>query len=371
MRSNEGRTPPLQFVHRTLAQTVRFGSGDVVASVRAEVEERGASSVMLIASERALTQVPSLAETIAPRVTWTTVVEHVPIEVAEAARRAASDADVDLLVCLGGGSAVGLAKAIALTSGVPIVAVPTTFAGSESTNVWGLTENDRKTTGIDDRVLPSAVVYDAQLVCEMPPRMAIASGLNGMAHCIDGFWAPRADPINAAIGAEALRALIRGLSAIDRDREDCSGWEHAQYGAYLAGVAFASAGSGLHHKICHALGGTYRLQHAGVHAVMMPYVTALNIDAAPEAEARIAGALRDDAGAAVGDTFEALAAVYQQLDAPRSLADLGFRRADITEAVDIVLPTVPDANPRPVTRADLAAMLDAAWRGAPAGLLRR
>jgi hypothetical protein len=160
------------------------------------------------------------------------------------------------IVCRRRGSTTGLAKAVALTTRIPIVAVPTTYAGSEATNVWGLTENATKTTGVDDRVLPAAVVYDAELTLSLPVALSVASGLNALAHCVDSLWAPRADPINQALAAEGIRALADGLPRIAGDPSDLAGRETALYGAYLAAVSFASAGSGLHHKICHVLGGT-------------------------------------------------------------------------------------------------------------------
>ena len=142
------------------------------------------------------------------------VVEHVPVEVAERARAAAAGHDVDALVSVGGGSTTGLAKAVALTTGLPIVAVPTTYAGSEATDVWGLTEGGRKTTGVDPRVLPRAVVYDASLTLSLPVRLSVASGLNALAHCVDSMWAPRADPIDQALAREGIRALAPGLPRV-------------------------------------------------------------------------------------------------------------------------------------------------------------
>ncbi|NKX52431.1 maleylacetate reductase, partial [Arthrobacter deserti] len=154
---------------------------------------------------------------IAPVLWHTDVVMHVPAGTAEKARAAAAGHGIDLLVCEGGGSTTGLAKAGALTFGIPIVAVPTTYAGSEATNVWGLTEAARKTTGTDDRVLPATVIYDAGLTVSLPVELSVASGLNGIAHCVDSLWAPRADPISAALAAEGIRALSQGLPLVKAD----------------------------------------------------------------------------------------------------------------------------------------------------------
>ncbi|GAA4718718.1 maleylacetate reductase [Phytohabitans rumicis] len=287
------------------------------------------------------------------------VVMHVPVDVAERARAAATAHDVDALVPVGGGSTTGLAKAIALTTGRPIVAVPTTYAGSEATNVWGLTDAGRKTTGSDGRVLPRAVVYDASLTLGLPVPMSVASGLNALAHCVDSLWAPRADPINAALAGEGIRALNARLPAVAADPTGLPGREQTLYGAYLAAVAFASADSGLHHKICHVLGGLFDLPHAQTHAVVLPHVLALNAPAAPEVEQRIAAAF------AAHSASEGLAALRAALDAPIALRDYGMPRDGIASAVEAILAATPPDNPVPVTPDNLTALLDAAWEGAP------
>jgi len=286
------------------------------------------------------------------------VVMHVPVEVADRARAAAAAYGVDALVSVGGGSTTGLAKAVALTTGLPVVAVPTTYAGSEATPVWGLTEGAKKTTGTDSRVLPKVIVYDAALTMSLPVAMSVASGLNALAHCVDSMWAPNADPVNAAFAAEGIRSLAVGLPRVVADPMDLDGREHALYAAYLSATAFASAGSGLHHKICHVLGGKYNLPHAQTHATVLPYVLAFNGPAAPDAERRIAAAFGTTA--ALGG----LVGLKRELNAPRALADYGFTEDSIAEAADAILPSVPPSNPRPVTAADLRALLRAAWSGA-------
>jgi alcohol dehydrogenase class IV len=286
---------------------------------------------------------------------------HVPIDKAEKARAAAREDGADLLVCVGGGSTTGMAKAVALSLGLPVVAVPTTYAGSEATNVWGLTEASKKTTGVDDRVLPASIVYDAELTLSLPVGLSIASGLNALAHCIDSMWAPRADPINQALAAEGIRALSRGLPAVRANPEQLKAREQALYGCYLSAVAFASAGSGMHHKICHVLGGRWNLPHAQTHAVVLPYVLAFNAPAAPEAAQRIATALGTD------DPVAGLNGLRATLDAPRALKDYGLTAADLPEAVRLIFPVIPESNPRPVTAENLLELLTAALNGtAPA-----
>jgi len=351
----------LSFTHETLGQRVLFGRGRAREHLRAEVDRLGATRVMLIASDRDTTD-PAAGLPVAVR--WREVRRHVPVENAERARGAAADHDVDVLVAVGGGSAIGLAKAVALTSGLPILAVPTTYAGSEGTNVWGLTEDGVKTTGVDPAVLPASVIYDAALSASMPVDLSVASGLNALAHCVDSLWAPRADPINTALALEGARALAAGLPAVVDDPASDAGRDDALYGAYLAAVAFASAGSALHHKICHVLGGAFDLPHAQTHAVVLPHVLALNAGAVPGAALRLAHALGstavDDGPRAAVDALEALRV---RLSAPRALRDHGLAEADLEEATARCLDAVPPTNPVAVTADDMRSLLHAAWAG--------
>lgn len=362
----------MRFTHDSLAQRVVLGSGIVAEAVAAEVERLGGGRVMLIAGEyeaalgdRVAGGLEAAGLELALR--WDEVRQHVPLELARRARAAAAQAGVQVVVSVGGGSTTGLAKAVAMEQDVRVVAVPTTYAGSEATDVWGLTDEGRKTTGSDVRVLPAVVVYDAELTTTLPVDLTVASGLNALAHCVDSLWAPRADPINLAMALEGARALARGLPAVVEDSQDLAGREDCLYGAYLSAVAFASAGSGMHHKICHVLGGAYDLPHAPTHAVVLPYVLAHNAPAVPGLAGRLAQALgatgqaveQDPARAAV----EALDALRARLDAPRSLGDVGLAEQDLPEATRLCLEKIPDDNPVPVTEDSLGALLRAAWAG--------
>ena len=347
----------MRFVHDTLPQRVYFGSGLAREPLKTEAVRLGVTSVMVIASPRDAELAGAITRDLPVVRRHDEVVMHVPVEVAARAREAAEDAKADALVSIGGGSATGLAKAVAMTSGLPVIAVPTTYAGSEATAVWGLTEDGRKTTGADPRVLPKAVVYDAVLTVSLPVDMSVASGLNALAHSVDAMWAPNTDPIVAALAAEGIRALNEGLPRVAANPDDLAGREEALYASYVSAVAFASAGSGLHHKICHVLGGKYNLPHAQTHAIVLPYVLAFNAPAAPEAEGRIKGSF--GSGSALGGLEQLRAA----LNAPRALAYYGFAKADIPAAAAAILPAVPPSNPRPVTVADLEKLLRAAWAG--------
>ncbi len=346
---------PLRFAHETLPQRVHFAAGEAADAVAEEVGLLRTGRVMAIASDAARAE-PVLSG-VEVAVLHTDVAMHVPVDVAERARAVARDHDVDVLVSVGGGSTTGLAKAVALTTGLPIVAVPTTYAGSEATDVWGLTDEGRKTTGVDRRVLPRAVVYDASLMLGLPVATSVASGFNALAHCVDSMWAPRTDPIDQALALEGIRALTSGLPRIVTDPGGLGGREQTLYGAYLAAVAFASAGSGLHHKICHVLGGRFNLPHAETHAVVLPHVMALNTPAVPGLDARLAAAF------GAGSASAGLARLRDETDAPRSLRALGLAEGDLPGAVQPILEAAPPSNPVPVTAGVVDALLRAAYEG--------
>jgi maleylacetate reductase len=349
----------LRFAHETLPQRVRFGSGEAGEAVTEEVRRLDASRVMAIVTDPG--RVAPVLTGLPVAVLHTEVVMHVPVEVADRARAVAEEHDVDVLVCVGGGSTTGLAKAVALTTGLPIVAVPTTYAGSEVTDLWGLTEGGRKRTGVDRRVLPRAVVYDAGLMLGLPVATSVASGFNALAHCVDSMWAPNADPINQALALEGIRALGAGLPRVVDDPLELGGREETLYGAYLSAVAFASAGSGLHHKVCHVLGGMFDLPHAETHAVVLPHVLALNAPAVPDLDARMAEAF------GAGSALAGLRRLRERVDAPRSLRALGLPETDLAAAVQPILDAAPPSNPVPVTAAVVEALLAAAWSGGAAG----
>ncbi|HEY0534767.1 MAG TPA: maleylacetate reductase [Actinoplanes sp.] len=343
------------FEHQSYTQRVVFGVEAARTRLAAEVDRLGAHRVLLVAAPSARAQAASLTAGLPMAGAVDEVRMHVPIEVADAARRQAEETGADLLLAVGGGSATGTAKAVALSSGLPIVAVPTTYAGSEVTPVWGLTENGRKTTGVDERVLPRTVVYDPALTVGLPVEMSVASGLNALAHCVDSLWAPRVNPVDTALALEAAHALLEGLPRVHAAPTALEGRSSTLYGAYLAALAFAGAGSGLHHKICHVLGGAYDLPHAQTHAVVLPHVLAFNAPAAPDPVARLARAL--DAS----DALAALNDLYDAVDAPRSLRALGLPEDRLPHAAALIAQAAPPSNPRPVTEADALAILEAAF----------
>jgi alcohol dehydrogenase class IV len=201
-------------------------------------------------------------------------------------------------------------------------------------------------------------VYDASLVLSLPVPTSVASALNAVAHCVDSMWGPRADPLDRAFALEGIRALVAGLPRVVEDPMELSGRAQTLYGAYVAAVAFASAGSGLHHKICHVLGGMFGLPHAETHAVVLPYVLALNAPAVPALDARMGGAFGSD------NALAGLLSLRDEVGAPRSLRDLGLGEDALPRAVVPILEAAPPTNPAPLTADVVAALLHEAWEGA-------
>ena len=278
--------------------------------------------------------------------TFGEVRRHVPAELAERARARFAELRADGLIAIGGGSAIGLAKAIALTTHAPIVAVPTTYAGSEMTNVYGLTAEGRKRTGRDEAVRPRTVVYDPDLVRGLPPEVAGPSAMNALAHCVDALWAEGATPVSTLLAEGGTRALREGLDAGDHER--------LLYGAALAGWTFGVVGGALHHRICHLLGGAFDLPHAETHSAVLSHVAALNAPAVPEASARLAAALgADDLAGGVYD-------LERRVGAPTGLRELGLAE----ERLDEVVPEVAAAgNPVPLDERAARELLKRAWAG--------
>ncbi|MCX4703798.1 maleylacetate reductase [Streptomyces sp. NBC_01373] len=345
-------------VYESWGQRVVFGSGTAREDVAAEVAGLGARRVLVIAAEDERALAEDICKDLPVVATFGAVRPHVPAEVAQAVRAAAREHAADLLVSVGGGSTTGTAKAAALTTGLPILAVPTTYAGSEATPVWGLTEEGHKRTGVDPKVLPRIVVYDATLMLSLPTRLSVTSGLNALAHCVDAWWAPRHNPISSALAVEGVRSLASALPRIVADGQDVAARREILFGTYLGAVAFAGAGSGLHHKVCHVLGGAYDLEHAALHSVVLPHVVGLNLPAAPEAARHLAAALDERT-----DPFGALLALYAQLEPPRSLSELGLAEEELDRACDLVMAQIPDTNPRRVTPGEMRELLGRACRG--------
>jgi alcohol dehydrogenase class IV len=286
---------------------------------------------------------------------------HVPIETAEAARAVAKELNADCCVAVGGGSTIGLGKAIALTSELPILAIPTTFAGSEMTPIYGITAQGQKKTGRDARVLPKTVIYDPQLTMTLPARIAGPSGMNAIAHCVEALYAEDANPITSLMAEEGIRALARSLPKVISDPADLDARAEALYGAWLAGACLGNVGMAIHHKLCHTLGGSYNLPHAETHTVILPHAVQYNRDAVKDAMARISRALGGNE-AADGDPASGLYDLARKIGAPLSLKAIGMKADALDDAARLATQN-PYYNPRPIEYAAIRQLLQNAWEG--------
>lgn len=344
------------FTYTSLPSRVVFGAGSV-ARLAQEVDKLGAKRALVLSTPGRSADVKRLAAALGGRFAglFDQAVRHVPIEVAEDARSAAKQANADCCVVVGGGSTIGLGKAIALTTGMPVLAVPTTYSGSEMTWVQGFTEGGRKRTQFDPKMLPKTVIYDPELTLGLPAATSAASGMNAIAHCVEALYAKETNPIVSLMAEEGIRALAASLPLIVRNPKDLEARSEALYGAWLAGVAL-NTGIALHHKLCHTLGGTWNLPHAETHAIILPHAVRYNRDAAPEAMARIARAL--GATDAAGGLYD----LEVKLGLQMKLSDLGVPEGDLERAAKIAM-EAPYPNPAPVTHEGVLALLRNAHAG--------
>jgi len=345
------------FIYHGLPSRVVFGAGSVEHLER-EIDLLGAKRVILLSTPQQREQVEVFAERLSARVAgvFAKAVMHVPMETAQEARDFAIEAGADCAIAIGGGSTVGLGKAIALTSSLPIIAIPTTYAGSEMTPIYGITEAGLKRTGRDMRVLPKTVIYDPVLTASLPASLSVTSGINAIAHAAEGLYAQDANPIISLMAEEGIRALGQGIGKVVERLDDPEARGECLYGAWLCGAVLGSVGMALHHKLCHTLGGTFNLPHAETHTIVLPHALAYNRDAAPEAMKRIARALGSD------DAAQGAFDLARNNGAPTSLKAIGLTEGDIDIAIDLAL-AKPYWNPRPLERAPLRALLEAAYEG--------
>ena len=331
---------------------VVFGAG-ALQHLEREIDLLGARRALVLATPEQHEQGEQVAARLGPRAAgvFAQARMHVPIETARAACAEAIRLGADCAVAIGGGSTTGLAKAIALESPLPIVAIPTTYAGSEMTPIFGLTEAGVKRTGRDARVLPRTVIYDPELTLSLPVALSVTSGMNAIAHAAEGLYAQDSNPVMDLMAEEGIAAMARALPRIRANPGDVDARGDALYGAWLCGSVLGNVGMALHHKLCHTLGGSFNLPHAEVHTVVLPQAIAFNAPAIPDALQRISRALGGVAAAA------GLFDLARDNGAPVALRDIGLRAQDLDRAADLAVAN-PYWNPRPIGVPQRAAIRD-------------
>lgn len=357
-----------EFIYNGHSSRVVFGAGSLKHLER-EIELLGARRALVLSTPEQRSQAQMVADRIGHRAAgiFPRAVMHVPMETAREAREEARRLGADCAIAIGGGSTTGLGKAIALDSGLPILAIPTTYAGSEMTPIYGITEAGLKKTGKDLRVLPRTVIYDPALTLTLPVALSVTSGMNAIAHAVEGLYAQDSNPIMDLMAEEGIRAIAQALPAIGRCADDLGARGEALYGAWLCGVVLGNVGMALHHKLCHTLGGSFNLPHAEVHTVVLPQAVAFNAQAAPTAMARICRALgtagRVSAAAGLFD-------LARDNGAPVALKDIGMQAVDLDHAADLAVRN-PYWNPRPIgpaQRDEIRQLLQRAYEGVRPGM---
>jgi maleylacetate reductase len=345
------------FTYTTPASRVVFGAGSMKL-IQQEVETLGARRALILCTPEQRAHAEIVSSLLGPSSAgiFDGAQMHVPIESARRAREHAKAVDADCAVAIGGGSTIGLGKAIALESSLPIIAIPTTYAGSEMTPIYGITEGGLKRTGRDAKVLPKTVLYDPELSVSLPVGLSVVSGLNAIAHAAEGLYARDGNPVMSLMAEEGIRSLVSGLRGVTKSSGDRMARSECLYGAWLSGMVLGNVGMALHHKLCHTLGGTFNLPHAETHAIVLPHALAYNSVIAEDAMIRIARAL--DVDVAADGLFE----LGHELGVPRGLHEIGLSETDLDHACEVAMSN-PYWNPRPVEGVPLRALLQRAWEG--------
>ncbi|MFC3283322.1 maleylacetate reductase [Litchfieldella rifensis] len=347
----------MPFVYNGLPSRVIFGSG-TLSRLADEVRELGCRRAIVLATPQQATQGRKVLEQLGELGAglFAEARMHTPVEITDRAMRQVEALGADCTVAIGGGSTIGLGKAISLRADLPQVAIPTTYAGSEMTPILGETQDGLKTTQRTLRVLPETVIYDVDLTLGLPTAMSGTSGINAIAHAVEALYARDRNPIVSLMAEEGIAALARSLPVIAHDPENATARSDALYGAWLCGVCLGSVGMALHHKLCHTLGGSFDLPHAETHTIVLPHAVAYNAAAAPEAMSHIARAL--GASDAADGLFDLACAV----GAPLALADIGLKEADIVRATEIATAN-PYWNPREIEADGIRRLLENACAG--------
>ncbi|KAH7048338.1 putative maleylacetate reductase [Macrophomina phaseolina] len=342
---------------------VVFGSG-TLSKLPAELSRLNVSAPLLLSTPQQVSQAESLRDLLASSDVraaglFSDATMHTPTHITEKALTFARDSKADSVVSIGGGSTIGLGKAISIRTGLPHVCIPTTYAGSEMTPILGETADGKKTTRSDPKILPGTVIYDVDLTMTLPAGLSATSGVNAIAHAIEALYARNTNPIITLLALEGTKALATSLPAIVRDPSSAAARSAAQYGAWLCGTCLGSVGMALHHKLCHTLGGSFDLPHAETHTIVLPHALAYNAPALPQDTlARLAEALPGSEG----DPVRGLNVLLKSLGVKRALRDFGMKEEDVGRAAEIAVAN-PYWNPRSVEKEGVRELIRRAWAG--------
>jgi maleylacetate reductase len=354
---------PDPFTYEVLAGRVIFGE-ESLAKLPGEVVRLGLKRILVISTPGQAQQGLAVAALVPERVSgfFAGARMHTPTDVTELAVAEVTRHRADGVIAIGGGSSIGLAKAIALRTDLPQIVIPTTYAGSEVTPILGETHNGIKTTQRTLKVLPEVVIYDVNLTLSLPVALSVTSGLNAIAHAAEALYSQDRNPVIAMLGEEGVRVLVAALPRIVEDSANKRARSDALYGAWLCGTCLGAVGMALHHKLCHTLGGAFDLPHAETHSIILPHALAYNLGVEPEARERLSRAI------GVSDPAQGVHELAMELGAPIALRQLGMPEEGIDKAADLAVQN-PYWNPRSFDRAAIRDLIARAWIGAaPAAL---
>ncbi|KAJ6580861.1 iron-containing alcohol dehydrogenase [Mycena capillaripes] len=345
------------FVYNALPAHVIFGCG-TLSQVGPEIQRLGCSKALVLTTASRYKQGETLRAELGDLAVgiYSNATMHTPSNITDEAVELAQRLGADCLVALGGGSTVGLGKAIALRTDLPQIAIPTTYSGSEATAIIGQTENGIKTTQKTQKVLPEVIIYDADLTLTLPAQITVTSGINAIAHAIEALYSTDSNPITDMIAEQGISRVSNALEVLFHDPQNSEARSDALFGAWACGSCLGVVNMALHHKLCHTLGGSFNLPHAETHTVVLPHSIAYNTPFAVAAMAKAARCL--GAPSAAQGVFD----LAKKLGAPYSLKQLGMKEEDLERAADIAMKSAYP-NPAPLEKEKILSLLRDAYEG--------
>ncbi|KAG0645624.1 Maleylacetate reductase [Hyphodiscus hymeniophilus] len=347
------------FEYNAAPGRVIFGSG-TLSKLASEVSRLNLSAPLLLSTPQQVSEASKLEKLLDGKVAgiFAEATMHTPSGITAKALDYAKSTKADSVISIGGGSTIGLGKAISIRTGLPHICIPTTYAGSEMTPILGETQDGKKTTRSDPKILPGTVIYDVDLTMTLPSSMSATSGVNAIAHSVEALYAKNTNPIINLLALEGIKSLASSLPTIVSTPSDVAARHSALYGAWLCGTCLGAVGMSLHHKLCHTLGGSFNMPHAETHTIILPHALAYNAPNIPEVMKKLADVLPGSDG----DAIKGLNLLLARLKVKRGLKDFGFKEEDVDKAAEIAVSN-PYWNPRPVEKGPITELLRRAWAG--------
>lgn len=350
------------FTYTANPSRVIFGPG-TLSQLPAELARQNLSSPLILCTPQQTSQASDVAALLSSTAgTFSKATMHTPTHITDEALAVARDTSADSIISIGGGSTIGLGKAISIRTGLPHICIPTTYAGSEMTPILGETADGVKTTRSDPKILPGTVIYDVNLTLTLPISMSFTSGVNAIAHSVEALYSTTTNPIINLLALEGIRALAAALPKLKEDPQNVDVRSDALYGAWLCGSCLGSVGMALHHKLCHTLGGSFNLPHAEVHTIVLPHALAYN---APALTKEVLDSLAAVLPGSEGDAVKGLNLLLEKMGVERALKTYGMKEEDVDKAADLAV-AKPYPNPRKVERTEIREVIRRAWAGEPA-----